>query len=274
MKKYFLIFAFIALTPSIASAAWWNPLSWGIFSPPNISVQVQSTSTANTTENTPPVHFPTVSTTTIITASTSTVASSTHFVAIHKNIVKKYVPIFIPATTSLARVNNQTATATLSMPVTPSPCTQGYVYSMGVGCTLSSGVSATSSSSIFNGQIYSSPEQAAVAAKNAAAANFSASTTPDYAAGQGYSGGTPVTDPCDSAMYSSSPNCAVPVILPGLQSSTPSPYCSQLLDQAQYEASEMYGVNFVPQSVISSFQKEITEYCPAGYTPNFGAGDP
>ncbi len=32
MKKYFLIFAFIALTPSIASAAWWNPLSWGIFS--------------------------------------------------------------------------------------------------------------------------------------------------------------------------------------------------------------------------------------------------
>jgi hypothetical protein len=28
MKKYFIVLAFIALTPSIAFAAWWNPLSW------------------------------------------------------------------------------------------------------------------------------------------------------------------------------------------------------------------------------------------------------
>jgi peptidoglycan hydrolase-like protein with peptidoglycan-binding domain len=74
-----------------------------------------------------------------------------------------------------------------------SPCIQGYVYSSGTGCTLATQITTTSTSSVFDGVLYNSPEQAALVAKNTAAANnIISSTTPNYAAGEGYpSGGTP-----------------------------------------------------------------------------------
>lgn len=88
-------------------------------------------------------------------------------------------------------------------------CMQSYTYVANSGCTLISQIPVTSTSSAFNGVLYNSPEQAELVAKNMAAVNnASSSATPNYAAGQGYSGMVPSSNPCNSApLYNSSPNC-------------------------------------------------------------------
>jgi hypothetical protein len=69
MKKYFIFVAILALTPSIAFAAWWNPLSWSIFSFLS-STPPQSLLGTTTESDQAPIVINT--STTSITASTST----------------------------------------------------------------------------------------------------------------------------------------------------------------------------------------------------------
>ena len=88
MKKYFIAVAFFAVTPSIAFASWWNPLSWNwtnLFSSPTpLVVQVPVATTT-------PVQTPIENSTTTATTSipVTTIISTTTTPVVTKNPVKK-----------------------------------------------------------------------------------------------------------------------------------------------------------------------------------------
>jgi len=211
MKKYFLIFAFVALTPSIASAAWWNPLSWGIFSSQSSLPPVPVAQLINVT-STVQNNFST-STTTIVSASSTIVLGSTTnpFVVIHKNKIKKYIPALITITGSSTQIEIPSVATPPSTSTAPSPCLPNYRYSPNLGCISATLPTSYTSSSNTNSSNQQNEIQAEIMAKN----NVSASTTSqfNYVNGVmvpiGENTGTPnyaSQDPCDSYQRSAT-NC-------------------------------------------------------------------
>lgn len=92
MKKYILIIAIVASSPSIALAAWWNPMSWGIFSfifhtQPQVETTIMATSSNETGADISPNTTVSDSSTTI-----STEESSSPVVTPVTKIIKKVSP--------------------------------------------------------------------------------------------------------------------------------------------------------------------------------------
>jgi len=213
MKKYLIAPIVLAFIPSIAFAAWWNPLSWGIFSSQSSLSSVPIFQLVNTT-STAQNNFA-ASTTTIVSASSTVVVGSTTnlSVLIHKNKVKKYIPAPIIIVGSSTQTKTLSVTTTSSTSTAPSPCLPDYRYSANLGCISANLPIGYVSSSNANSSNQQNEMQAEIMAKN----NVGASTTSqfNYVNGVmvpiGESTGTPnyaSQDPCDSALlFSSSPNC-------------------------------------------------------------------
>ena len=142
MKKYLIIIATLSLIPSVAFAAWWNPLSWGIFSflQPNPQVQIISTTTAS--DQTP---VDDSATTSIPIIPTTAVETPTAPVSNPPKTVKKVstpVAIPVPSTSAIPAVSicpqgYNCAPTTSSVqpqatvaPVSASPqsCTNGFTF--------------------------------------------------------------------------------------------------------------------------------------------------
>jgi hypothetical protein len=129
MKKYFIALVLFAVTPSIAFASWWNPLSWNwtdFFNSP-APVVVEIPVATSTPVQTPIENSTTTATTSIpVVIATSTPTTTP---VITKKIAVKVAVVVKPATTPIVvstpvpppvvQVQSTVATTTPVVPITP-----------------------------------------------------------------------------------------------------------------------------------------------------------